>query len=49
MFIDGRDDEMIVSGGEKSSPARSRNRSPRRDELRVVAIVGIEDEEFGQA
>ncbi len=28
LFIDGRDDEMIVSGGENVFPARSRTCSP---------------------
>ncbi len=48
LFIDGRDDEMIVSGGENVFPRRGRGpaRRPRRD--RRGRRDRVEDEEFGQ-
>jgi acyl-CoA synthetase (AMP-forming)/AMP-acid ligase II len=49
LFIDGRDDEMIVSGGENVFPAEVEDLLARHDAISEVAIVGVEDEKFGQA
>src|SRR3954466_2742044 len=49
LFIDGRDDEMIVSGGENVFPAEVEDLLARHDGVSEVAIVGVEDEKFGQA
>src|SRR3954452_22223210 len=49
LFIDGRDDEMIVSGGETVFPAEVEDLLARHDSISEVAIVGVEDEKFGQA
>src|SRR3954452_5673761 len=49
LFIDGRDDEMIVSGGENVFPAEVEDLLARHDSVSEVAIVGVEDEKFGQA
>jgi len=49
LFIDGRDDEMIVSGGENVFPAEVEDLLAKRDDVSEVAIIGIEDKEFGQA
>jgi fatty-acyl-CoA synthase len=48
LFIDGRDDEMIVSGGENVFPREVEDLLARRDEVEEVAIVGVPDEQFGQ-
>src|SRR3954452_12668571 len=49
LFIDGRDDEMIVSGGENVFPAEVEDLLAKHDGVSEVAIVGVEDEKFGQA
>ncbi|HTU14472.1 MAG TPA: AMP-binding protein [Solirubrobacterales bacterium] len=48
LFIDGRDDEMIVSGGENVYPHEVEETLMRHPALADVAVVGVEDEEFGQ-
>jgi acyl-CoA synthetase (AMP-forming)/AMP-acid ligase II len=49
LFIDGRDDEMIVSGGENVFPAEVEDLLAKHDGISEAAIVGVEDEKFGQA
>ena len=49
LFIDGRDDEMIVSGGENVFPAEVEDLLARHERVSEVAIIGIDDEQFGQA
>jgi acyl-CoA synthetase (AMP-forming)/AMP-acid ligase II len=48
LFIDGRDDEMIVSGGENVFPREVEDLLSRHDRVDDVAVVGVADEEFGQ-
>jgi len=48
LFIDGRDDEMIVSGGENVFPREVEDLLADHDGVVEVAVIGIEDEEFGQ-
>ncbi|HXS44647.1 MAG TPA: AMP-binding protein, partial [Solirubrobacteraceae bacterium] len=48
LFIDGRDDEMIVSGGENVFPREVEDLLARHDAVEDVAVVGVEDDEFGQ-
>src|SRR3954470_18491343 len=48
LFIDGRDDEMIVSGGENVFPAEVEDLLAKHDSVSEVAIVGVDDEQFGQ-
>jgi acyl-CoA synthetase (AMP-forming)/AMP-acid ligase II len=48
LFIDGRDDEMIVSGGENVFPREVEDLLSDRVEVKEVAVIGVEDEEFGQ-
>jgi fatty-acyl-CoA synthase len=48
MFIDGRDDEMIVSGGENVFPAEVEDLLSGHDAIDEVAAIGVEDEKFGQ-
>ncbi len=48
LFIDGRDDEMIVSGGENVFPREVEDLLADRPEVKEVAVIGVDDEEFGQ-
>ena len=48
LFIDGRDDEMIVSGGENVFPREVEDLLADLDGVVEVAVIGIEDPEFGQ-
>jgi acyl-CoA synthetase (AMP-forming)/AMP-acid ligase II/uncharacterized membrane protein len=48
MFVEGRDDEMIVSGGENVFPKEVEDLLSRHDAVADVAAVGVEDEDFGQ-
>ena len=49
LFVDGRDDEMIVSGGENVFPAEVEDAIARMEGVIEVAVIGVEDERFGQA
>jgi fatty-acyl-CoA synthase len=48
LFIDGRDDEMIVSGGENVFPREVEDLLADCDGVVEVAVIGVEDQEFGQ-
>jgi fatty-acyl-CoA synthase len=48
LFIDGRDDEMIVSGGENVFPREIEDLLANHEAVEEVAAIGVEDEEFGQ-
>jgi acyl-CoA synthetase (AMP-forming)/AMP-acid ligase II len=48
LFIDGRDDEMIVSGGENVFPREVEDLLAGHDDVKEVAVIGVDDEEFGQ-
>ncbi|MQA75528.1 MAG: AMP-binding protein [Solirubrobacterales bacterium] len=48
LFIDGRDDEMIVSGGENVFPREIEDLLAGHPAVREVAVIGVDDEEFGQ-
>jgi len=48
LFIDGRDDDMIVSGGENVFPAEVEDLLAGHEAVREVAVVGVEDEAWGQ-
>ncbi|EOD65138.1 acyl-CoA synthetase [Amycolatopsis vancoresmycina] len=48
LFIDGRDDEMIVSGGENVFPIEVENLLVEREDVIEAAVIGVEDPEFGQ-
>jgi fatty-acyl-CoA synthase len=47
MFIEGRDDDMIVSGGENVYPLEVENLLAEHPHVADVAVVGVEDDEFG--
>jgi fatty-acyl-CoA synthase len=48
LFIDGRDDEMIVSGGENVFPAEVEELLAAHGAIKEAAVLGVEDEKFGQ-
>jgi fatty-acyl-CoA synthase len=48
LFVDGRDDEMIVSGGENVFPREVEDLLARHAEIEEAAVIGVEDAEFGQ-
>ena len=48
LFVDGRDDEMIVSGGENVFPREIEDLLAEHGEIEEVAVVGVDDEKFGQ-
>ncbi len=48
LFIDGRDDEMIVSGGENVFPREVEDLLSDHEAVAEAAVIGVPDEEFGQ-
>jgi acyl-CoA synthetase (AMP-forming)/AMP-acid ligase II len=48
LFVEGRDDEMIVSGGENVFPREIEDLLCRHERIREAAVVGVADEQFGQ-
>jgi acyl-CoA synthetase (AMP-forming)/AMP-acid ligase II len=48
LFIDGRDDEMIVSGGENVFPREIEDLLSDHEAVDEVAVIGVDDEQFGQ-
>lgn len=48
LFIDGRDDDMIVSGGENVFPAEVENLLVGHPAIADAAVIGVTDEQFGQ-
>ncbi|MEU4596652.1 AMP-binding protein [Nocardia sp. NPDC023988] len=49
LFIDGRDDDMIVSGGENVYPLEVENLLVDRPDIFEAAVVGVADRDFGQS
>ncbi|GGL01943.1 acyl-CoA synthetase [Nocardia jinanensis] len=47
LFIDGRDDDMIVSGGENVFPLEVENLLVERSDVLEAAVVGVPDRDFG--
>ena len=48
LFVEGRDDDMIVSGGENLFPGEVEELLATHDAVREVAVVGVDDDEMGQ-
>jgi acyl-CoA synthetase (AMP-forming)/AMP-acid ligase II len=48
LFVDGRDDEMIVSGGENVFPREVEDLLADHEGIEEAAVIGVEDAEFGQ-
>ena len=48
LFVEGRDDEMIVSGGENVFPREVEDLISKHEKVSEVAVVGVEDKDWGQ-
>jgi fatty-acyl-CoA synthase len=48
LFVEGRDDDMIVSGGENVFPQEVEDLIARQDGVQEVAVIGVDDKDFGQ-
>ncbi|GAC1385827.1 MAG: long-chain-fatty-acid--CoA ligase FadD2 [Marmoricola sp.] len=48
LFVEGRDDEMIVSGGENVFPKEVEDCLVRHDGVVEAAAIGVDDDEFGK-
>src|SRR6185369_10836177 len=48
VFVDGREDDMIISGGENVFPLEVEDLLGRLPQIREVAVIGVADQEYGQ-
>jgi fatty-acyl-CoA synthase len=48
LFIDGREDDMIVSGGENVFPGEVENTLTSHNGVADAAVIGVADAEYGQ-
>ncbi|HVR06044.1 MAG TPA: acyl-CoA synthetase [Solirubrobacteraceae bacterium] len=48
LFVDGREDEMIVSGGENVFPREVEDLLVNHPDIDEAAVIGVDDREFGQ-
>ena len=48
LFVDGRDDEMIVSGGENVFPREVEDLLSDHPKIDEAAVVGVDDDDWGQ-
>jgi len=48
LYIDGRDDAMIISGGENVFPDEIEELLQGHEAIVEAAAIGVQDEEFGQ-
>jgi acyl-CoA synthetase (AMP-forming)/AMP-acid ligase II len=48
LFVEGRDDEMIVSGGENVFPKEVEDCLSRHEAVHEAAAIGVDDEEWGK-
>jgi fatty-acyl-CoA synthase len=48
LHVSGRDDDMIVSGGENVFPREVEDLISKMEGVNEVAVIGVDDEEFGQ-
>ena len=48
LFVEGRDDEMIVSGGENVFPKEVEDCLVRHDKVVEAAAIGVDDDDFGK-
>lgn len=48
LFLRGRTDEMIVSGGENVYPIELENILVKHPSIQQIAVIGIPDQDFGQ-
>ena len=48
VFVDGREDDMIVSGGENVYPGEVEDLLAALPQVREAAVIGVPDDEYGQ-
>ncbi|HKV22359.1 MAG TPA: acyl-CoA ligase FadD12 [Mycobacterium sp.] len=48
LFVVGRDDEMIVSGGENVYPIEVEKTLASHSDVAEAAVIGVDDEQYGQ-
>jgi acyl-CoA synthetase (AMP-forming)/AMP-acid ligase II len=48
LFVAGRDDDMIVSGGENVFPREVEDLLAEHETIADVAVIGVDDDQFGQ-
>jgi fatty-acyl-CoA synthase len=48
LFIDGRDDDMIISGGENVFPREVEDLLSDHTDVAEASVLGVSDDEFGQ-
>jgi fatty-acyl-CoA synthase len=48
LFVDGRDDDMIVSGGENVFPGEVEDLLHGHPGIAEAAVIGVDDKEFGE-
>ncbi|MCW2663122.1 MAG: fadD12 [Mycobacterium sp.] len=48
LFVVGRDDEMIVSGGENVYPIEVEKTLTAHEDVAEASVIGVDDEQFGQ-
>src|SRR5213079_1093993 len=48
LFVDGRDDEMIVSGGENVFPREVEELLAAHEGIEEAAAIGVPDDQYGQ-
>ena len=48
LYVDGRADDMVVSGGENVFPSPVEELLAKLPQVREVAVIGVADAEFGQ-
>jgi acyl-CoA synthetase (AMP-forming)/AMP-acid ligase II len=48
LFVAGRDDDMIISGGENVYPGEVEDLLAAHPDVAEVAVIGVPDDEFGQ-
>lgn len=48
LFVTGRSDDMVVSGGENIFPSEVEGVLERHDDIAENAVIGVDDEEYGE-
>jgi fatty-acyl-CoA synthase len=48
LFVDGRDDDMIISGGENLFPNEIEELLITHEAIAEAAVIGVDDDEFGK-
>jgi fatty-acyl-CoA synthase len=48
LYVEGRDDEMIVSGGENVFPAEVEDCLARHEHVVEAAVIGVDDDDYGR-